>query len=117
MPLQQIKRGEIYWANLNPTIGAEIKKTRPVLVVSNDINNKYSPLVTILPISSNVKNLYPYEVLVEKGAAGLKNASVIKANQIKTIDKKRINGQLIGFIDNSRIMEQVDKAIKIHLHL
>jgi mRNA interferase MazF len=117
MPLQQIKRGEIYWANLDPTIGAEIKKTRPVLVVSNNINNTYSPLVTILPISSNVKNPYPYEVLVEKGIAGLKNASIIKANQIKTIDKKRINGQLIGFIDNSDIMEQVNKAIKIHLHL
>lgn len=117
MPLQQIKRGEVYWANLDPTIGAEIKKTRPVLVVSNDINNKYSPLVTILPVSSNVKNLYPYEVLVEKGVAGLKNASVIKANQIETIDKKRINGQLIGFIDNPETMDQVDKAIKVHLYL
>ena len=117
MPLQQVKRGEIYWANLDPTIGAEIKKTRPVLVVSNNINNKYSPLVTILPISSNVKNLYPYEVLVEKGIAGLKNASIIKANQIKTIDKKRINRQLIGFIDDSEIMEQVNKAIEVHLYL
>ena len=117
MPSQQIKRGEIYWASLDPTIGAEIKKTRPVLVVSNNINNKYSPLVTVLPISSTVKNLYPYEVLVEKGIAGLKNASVIKANQIKTIDKKRINGQLIGFIDNSEIMGQVNKAIKVHLYL
>ena len=117
MPLQPIKRGEIYWANLDPTIGAEIKKTRPVLVVSNDINNRYSPLVTILPISSKVKNLYPYEVFVGKGVAGLKNASVIKANQIKTIDKKRINGQLVGFIDNSEIMEGVDRAIKVHLSL
>jgi mRNA interferase MazF len=117
MPLQQIKRGEIYWVNLDPTIGAEIKKTRPVLVVSNDINNKYSPLVTILPISSTTKNPYPYEVLVEKGIAGLKNASVIKANQIKTIDKKRISGQLVGFIDDSSIMERVDKAIKVHLYL
>lgn len=86
-------------------------------MISNDINNKYSPLVTILSISSNVKNLYPYEVLIEKGIAGLKNASMIKANQIKTIDKKRINGQLIGFIDDSDIMEQVNKAIKVHLYL
>jgi mRNA interferase MazF len=117
MPLQLIKRGEIYWANLDPTIGAEIKKTRPVLVVSNNVNNKYSPLVTVLPISSTVKNLYPYEILVERGIAGLKNASIIKANQIKTIDKKRINGQLIGFIDDSDIMEQVNKAIKVHLYL
>lgn len=117
MPLQQIKRGEIYWANLDPTIGAEIQKTRPVLVVSNDINNKYSPLVTVLPISSNVKRFYPYEVLVAKGVGGLKNNSIIKANQVKTIDKKRINGQLIGFIDDSSIMEKVNKAIKVHLYL
>jgi mRNA interferase MazF len=117
MSLQQIKRGEIYWANLDPTIGTEIKKTRPVLVVSNNINNRYSPLVTILPISSNAKNLYPYEVLIKKGIAGLKNACIIKANQIKTIDKKRINGQLIGFIDGSDIMERINKAIKVHLYL
>ena len=117
MPLQQIKRGEIYWANLDPKIDAEIKKTRPVLVVSNNINNRYSPLVTVLPISSTVKNIYPYEVLVEKGITGLKSASIIKANQIKTIDKKRINGQLIGFIDDSDIMGRVNKAIKVHLYL
>ena len=117
MSSEQIKRGEVYWANLDPTIGAEIKKIRPVLVVSNNINNKYSPLVTILPISSTFKKLYPYEVLVEKGIAGLKNASIIKANQIKTINKKRINGQLIGFIDDSDLMERVNKAIKVHLYL
>ena len=117
MSLQHINRGDIYWARLDLTIGAEIKKTRPVLVVSNNINNRYSPLVTVLPLTSNVKKLYPYEVFIDEGVAGLKNASTIKANQIKTIDKNRISGNLIGSITGTDVMEQVNKAIKVHLYL
>lgn len=57
-----IKRGKIYLANLDPTIGGEIKKTRPVLIVSNDINNRYNLVVTVLPITSSIDKIYPFEV-------------------------------------------------------
>ncbi len=112
-----IRRGEVYWVNMDPTVGAEIKKSRPALVVSNNINNRHSPLVTILPITSNVTKAYPFEVVVNQGWGGLKQRSVIKANQIRTIDKKRISGVSLGSVMNSEIMQQVDEAIKVHLAL
>lgn len=112
-----IKRGEVYWVNMDPTVGAEIKKSRPALVVSNDINNQHSPLVTILPISSNTKNPYPFEVLLQQGMGGLSKASIIKANQIRTIDKKRISGSSIGPMLDIQTMQQIDQAIKVHLSL
>jgi len=84
------KRGDIYWANLDPTIGSEISKTRPVLIVSNGINNQFSSTISILPITSNVGKIYPFEVLIKAKESGLKTDSKIKANQIRTLDKVRI---------------------------
>ncbi|HVA11144.1 MAG TPA: type II toxin-antitoxin system PemK/MazF family toxin [Candidatus Dormibacteraeota bacterium] len=112
-----VQRGQVYWVNMDPTVGAEIKKLRPALVVSNNINNKYSPLITILPITSNTQKPYPFEVVISQGAGGLKQASLIKANQIRTIDKKRIHGAPLGVVMNSDTMNQVDQAIKVHLSL
>jgi mRNA interferase MazF len=112
-----IQRGEVYWINMDPTVGAEIKKKRPALVVSNNINNKHSSLITILPITSNIKKPYPFEVVVDKRTGGLKQASLVKANQIRTIDKKRINGSPLGPVISSNIMDQVEQAIKVHLAL
>lgn len=84
-----IKRGKIYIANLDPTIGGEIRKTRPVLVVSNDINNKYNLTVSVLPITSNTDKIFPFEVFLPKGTGNLPKDSKIKADQIRTIDKSR----------------------------
>jgi mRNA interferase MazF len=56
-----MKRGEIYYANLSPTVGSEMDKRRPVLIVSNDINNRAATTVTILPITSNISRVYPFE--------------------------------------------------------
>ena len=66
-----IKKGELYIATLDPTIGGEIKKTRPVVVVSNNINNRYNKTVSILPITSNTDKVYPFEVYVGKGIGRL----------------------------------------------
>ncbi|CAN5285327.1 type II toxin-antitoxin system PemK/MazF family toxin [soil metagenome] len=109
------KRSEIYWANLDPTIGSEIAKTRPVLIVSNDINNQYAATVSILPITSTTSKVYPYEVLVNPEESGLKTDSKIKANQIRTIDKRRI-GRKSGFLSLSK-MKEINKAIIIHLEI
>ena len=89
-----MKKGDIIWADLNPTIGGEINKIRPVIIVSNNINNQYSDTVTILPITSSVNKIYPFEVLLKAEEGNLKNDSKIKANQIRTIDKKRLKHYL-----------------------
>jgi len=109
-----IKKGEIYLANLDPVVGREISKTRPVVVVSNDQNNKFSGTVTILPITSkNINKIYPFEVLLKKGSANLPKNSKAKADQIRTLDKIRIV-KVIGVLEKNE-MCRIEKAIKIHL--
>ena len=111
-----IKRGEIYLAALDPVLGREIAKTRPVVVVSNDKNNEFSGTVTILPITSkNPQLAYPFEVFLVAGTANLPKNSKIKADQIRTLDKNRII-KIIGVLDK-KDLGAIDKAMKIHLAL
>ncbi len=111
-----IKRGEVYLAALDPTLGREILKTRPVVVVSNDKNNTFSGTVTILPISSqNLDKIYPFEVLLPKGTGSLPKDSKVKADQIRTIDRARIVKH-IGALGDAE-MKDIEKAIRIHLDL
>jgi len=112
-----IRRGEIYWVQLDPTVGAEIKKTRPALVVSNNQSNKFSDLVCVLPITSKVKTVHPFEVMVPKGEGGLKVSGKVKANQIRTVDKRRILGEPLGPSLTYGLLAQVSRAIKIHLDI
>ncbi len=108
-----IKRGEIYWVNLDPTVGSEIKKTRPALVISNDSNNEVADTVTVVPITSKTANVYPFEVLLPKSKYGLQEGSKLKTNQIRTVDKKRL-GKLIGAV-NEQTMRDTEEAILLHL--
>ena len=111
-----IRRGEIYLAALDPVVGKEISKTRPVVIISNDKNNQFSGTVTILPITSqNLEKIYPFEVLLVKGSGNLPKDSKVKADQIRTIDKVRVFSQ-IGTLGANQIAE-IEKAIKIHLGL
>ena len=71
------KKGEIYLVNFDPTIGHEVKKKRPALIISNDIHNQYSPLVTVAPLSSNVDRVFPFEVYIPKGIANLDKDSKV----------------------------------------
>jgi mRNA interferase MazF len=112
-----IRRGEIYWVQLDPTIGAEIKKTRPALVASNDQNNQFSELITVLPITSKTKSVYPFEVELRKGQGGLKVSGKVKANQIRTVDKRRLSAKPLGKALETEIMERVAVALKLHLSL
>lgn len=110
------KRGEVYLVNFDPTIGAEIKKTRPALILQNDISNQYSPITIVAAITSQFnKPLYPTEVLIETPEGGLKINSVALLNQIRSIDKQR----LIKRLGNLELetLEKVDKAIQISLGL
>ncbi len=104
-------RGEIYWVKLDPVIGSEIAKTRPALIVSNDVGNQYADRVIVAPISSgNTEKIYPFEVLVPAGEAGLGKASKVLLDQIRTVDKQRL-GNKIGALTGER-MEEVNRAIR-----
>lgn len=109
-----IKRGDIHLAALDPVVGREIAKTRPVVVVSNNLNNKYGGTVTVLPITSgNIRKIYPFEVFLKKGAANLPKNSKVKADQIRTLDKARLVKH-IGSLEQDE-MEKVEEAVRIHL--
>lgn len=110
-----IKRGEIYWIQLDPIIGSEIGKTRPALVVSNDHNNELAETITVLPITSSTGKVYPFEVFISKGTGGLATDSKAKANQIRTIDKRRAKGFLGSLPEET--MRDVERAINIHLDI
>ncbi|MFM9265065.1 MAG: type II toxin-antitoxin system PemK/MazF family toxin [Oscillatoriales cyanobacterium] len=109
-----MKRGEIYYANLSPTVGSEIDKSRPVLVVSNDANNRAANTVTILPITSNITRVYPFEVLLNPEDSGLSKSSKVQVQQIRTISKQRITSDAVGSL-NEEIMQFVNIALKLHL--
>ncbi len=103
-------------ANLNPVIGAEQKGIRPVLVVSNEEYNQVVPNVTILPLTSTQRRLYPSEVLLPKGETGQPLDSIIMAHQIRTISKQRL-GKFLGHLDDSQLRYEVRSAIKSHLDI
>lgn len=110
------RRGEIYWVNLEPVTGAEIGKQRPALIISNDLNNELAGTVTVAPLTSTVqKKHFLFEVLLPQGQAGLSRSSRIKLDQIRTVDKTRLQGCL-GKV-NPEYMEEVKKAIMVHLDL
>jgi mRNA interferase MazF len=111
-----MKRGEIYFADLNPTIGGEIRKIRPVLIVSNDANNNAADTITVVPITSNIKKIFPFEVLLETKYSKLEKPSKAQCHQIRTISKLRISGGMVGFI-NGELMVKIEYSIKLHLGL
>ena len=83
------KRGEIWLVRLDPAVGSEIKKTRPAFIISNDINNQYGPLVTILPISDKSAKVYPFEVALSERGTGLSKPSKVRCQQVRTDAKNR----------------------------
>lgn len=111
-----MKRGDIYFANVDPARGADTKKTRPVLIISNDANNKMAATVTVIPITSNTKRVYPFEVLLKPNISGLSKTSKAQCHQIRTISKLRINKKRSGKISSSLLM-QIENALNIHLQL
>ena len=113
----EIKRGDVVDIDFDPARGHEIRKTRPAVVVQNDIGNQYSPLVIVSPIrgAEHIKKPYPVIVFVEKGAGGLGKKSVVQCDQIKSLDKSRIVRKRGRF--SGDIMKNVDVALKVSLAL
>lgn len=109
-----IKRGEIYFADLNPVVGSEQGGVRPVLIIQNDIGNRYSPTVIVLAITSRIdKAKLPTHVEVGQGSSGLKRDSVILGEQVRTLEKKRLRERL-GQLPEE-MMLKVDDAMRVSL--
>ena len=110
-----VKRGDIWLVNLEPTIGAEINKTRPCVIIQNDIGNAHSPFTIIAPLTTKkLEVVRNFEVFVSK-KAGIDADSKALLNQIRSIDKKRLM-ERIGHVDDET-MGIIDEAIKISLGL
>ena len=114
--MTNIKRGDIWLVNLDPTIGHEIKKVRPAVIIQNDIGNKYSPITIVAPITSQkTEKLYPIDVLLTKENSGLEKRSKVLLSQIRALDKSRLVKK-VGKLNDSAL-EQVDEALKMSLGL
>ena len=112
----EVKRGDLYYADLSPVVGSEQGGVRPVLIIQNDIGNKYSPTVIIAAITSQInKAKLPTHIEISANEYGLNKDSVILLEQIRTIDKKRIR-EKIGCLDNN-VMLKVDNGLQISLGL
>ena len=103
-------------AALDPTTGAEQKGTRPVLIVSNEEFNQAMLNVTVLPLTSTQRRVYPSEVFLPKGAAGQSRDSIIMAHQVRTISKQRLKS-VIGHLDDENLRRQVRDALREHFDL
>jgi mRNA interferase MazF len=107
------KRGDVYWANLDPTIGAEINKTRPCVIVSPNAANRSGSLVIVAPITKvEGKAVYFHEVFLAQGTANLPYPSKIKVFQLRCIDKGRLNQFSIGSIP-AELIRLLDEKIQI----
>ena len=111
-----IRRGDIYFADLSPVVGSEQGGVRPVLVLQNDIGNRYSPTVIVAAITSqHTKGRLPIHVMVPQDASALGRECLVLLEQIRTLDKRRLRDRL-GHLP-SHIMERVDRALSISLGL
>ena len=111
-----IKRGYLYYADLSPVVGSEQGGVRPVLIIQNDIGNKYSPTVIVAAITSQInKAKLPTHIEISAHEYGLNKDSVILLEQIRTIDKKRLR-EKIGCLDKN-MMLKVDNSLQISLGL
>lgn len=110
-----MKRGEIYYADLSPVVGSEQGGVRPVLIIQNNTGNRHSPTVIVAAITSSRKPMLPTHIPIKQGTCKLPKHSVIMLEQLRTLDKSRLEG-LVGVLDEET-MSAVDKAISISLHV
>ncbi|AYV69138.1 type II toxin-antitoxin system PemK/MazF family toxin [Niallia circulans] len=111
-----VKRGDVYFADLSPVVGSEQGGVRPVLVIQNDIGNRFSPTVIIAAITAQIqKAKLPTHVEIDAKRYGFERDSVILLEQIRTIDKQRLTDKITHL--DEEMMEKVDEALQISLGL
>ncbi|MBM4356009.1 MAG: type II toxin-antitoxin system PemK/MazF family toxin [Deltaproteobacteria bacterium] len=118
MKRAELRRGDVVLVNLDPVVGNEIGKTRPALVVQNDVGNRYSPTVIVVAITEfgADKARFPICVPLEAGDGGLAKRSMANASQVRTVDRRRIVGAPLGRLAVPA-MAKVDAALRISLEL
>jgi mRNA interferase MazF len=110
-----MRRGEIYLVTLDPVIGSETGKTRPALVLQNDLANRSSPTVTLVPITSRADRVFPFQVRIPAGEGGLPQESKVLCEQIRTVSRRRL-GRRLGELSRERLQE-IREALDRHLWL
>ncbi|HEX3392130.1 MAG TPA: type II toxin-antitoxin system PemK/MazF family toxin [Solirubrobacteraceae bacterium] len=115
-----MRRGEIRMVDFDPTRGAEANKSRPAVIVSNDEANATAAqigrgVLTVVPVTSNVERVYPFQVLIPSGAGGLPQDSKAQAEQVRSIDAQRV-GRLFGTLP-PQLIASLDDALRLHLAL
>jgi len=106
-------RGDLFWVNLDPAIGVEIKKTRPAVIISPDAANRSGPLVIVAPVTkAGGKKIHFHEVFIPKGDTGLRDDSKVKVFRLRCIDKKRLIWPKIGSV-TPETMEDINKKLLI----
>jgi mRNA interferase MazF len=110
-----MKRGDVYLVDFEPSVGAEIRKVRPALVISCDEASKYLKTVMIVPFTSKIEKVYPFDVFVGKNESGLDFDSKLKIPQMRAVDKSRLKRH-VGSLPEERL-EEIEKAIKLHLSI
>ncbi len=112
-----IKRGDMFYADLSPVVGSEQGGVRPVLIIQNDLGNKYSPTVIAAAITSQTnKTKLPTHIEIKGDSQGLKSNSVVLTEQIRTIDKSRLK-EKIGHIDDKFVMNKINNALGVSFGL
>lgn len=112
-----IKRGDMFYADLSPVVGSEQGGVRPVLIIQNDMGNKYSPTVIAAAITSQrTKSKLPTHIEIDSKNSGLKSDSIVLAEQIRTIDKSRLK-EKIGHIDDNEIINKINNALGVSFGL
>ena len=111
-----VKRGDIYYADLSPVVGSEQGGMRPVLIVQNDVGNKYSPTVIAAAITSQkYKNSMPTHISVNAGGCGLQKDSIVLLEQVRTIDKQRLKERMGNLNDSD--MNKINHALSVSFGL
>jgi mRNA interferase MazF len=115
-----MRRGDIYSVDLDPARGSEANKRRPAVIVSNDAANATASrlgrgVITVVPVTSNVERVYPFQVLLPAAETGLDRDSKAQAEQIRSIAVERLDARL-GVVPNAILLE-IDEALRLHLGL
>jgi mRNA interferase MazF len=115
-----MRRGDVYWADLEPVVGSESYKVRPAVIVSNAAANRFAErngrgLLTIVPVTSNTQRVLSFQVLLPAGEGGLRNDSKAQAEQARSVSVERI-GTRIGAV-SANSLRDIDRALRMHLSL
>lgn len=108
-----IERGDVVAVNLDPVVGSEVGKTRPAIVLQNELASRSSPTVTVIPVSSKLGRVYPFQVRLAAGEGGLERESKALCEQIRTVSRERL-GERLGRLPAARL-EELRDALDRHL--